>query len=82
MDDPAGARAVGSKRVYRIDITGASDVTNVVLPVGSLPAGVVAVTKSLDPFIDIQTNTLLPNGKQAEKWEGLAIGPGSSVVIA
>ena len=75
VDDPPGARAVGSKRVYRIDITGASDVTNVVLPVGSLPAGVVAVTKSLDPFINIQTNTLLPNGEQAEKWEGLAIGP-------
>jgi hypothetical protein len=32
------------------------------------------VTKS-DVFIDLAENTLLPNGKQAEKWEGLAIGP-------
>ncbi len=44
-------------------------------PLARLPAGVVAVTKSPDPFIDIQANTLLPNREQAEKWEGLAIGP-------
>ena len=26
-------------------------------------------------FIDLAANTLLPNGNQAEKWEGLTIGP-------
>ena len=26
-------------------------------------------------MIDLAANTLLPNGKQAEKWEGLTIGP-------
>ena len=75
MDDPAGANAVGSKRVYKIDITGATDVTDVALPIDALPAGVVAGDQVVRCFIDLSANTLLPNGKQAEKWEGLAIGP-------
>lgn len=74
IDDPAGANVVGSKRIFRIDIKGATDVTSVALPAGDLPAGIVPVTKS-DVLIDLAANTLLPNGKQAEKWEGLAIGP-------
>jgi hypothetical protein len=75
VDDPAGARAVGSKQVFKIDIAGASDVTGVTLGENALPAGVIPVTKSPEVFIDIQATTLLPNDKQAEKWEGLAIGP-------
>lgn len=75
VDDPAGARAVGSKRVFTINISGATDVTNTVLGLDALPAGTVAVTKSPAVFIDLQANTSLPNGKQAEKWEGLTIGP-------
>jgi hypothetical protein len=76
VDDPAGANAVGSKRVYTIDISQATDVTDVALGLDALPAGVVAVEKNdLDVFIDLSANTQLPNGKQAEKWEGLAIGP-------
>jgi hypothetical protein len=88
VDDPAGANVVGSKRVYKIDITNATDVTNVALPADlPLPAGVVAVEKNdLDVFIDFSANTLLPNGKQAEKWEGLAIGPrllgGARLILA
>jgi hypothetical protein len=74
VDDAPGARTVGSKRVFTINITGATDVTNVVLGLNALPAGTVAVTKS-PLFIDLQANTSLPNGKQAEKWEGLTIGP-------
>jgi len=74
VDDPIGARAVGSKRIYKINITGASDVTAISLGADALPSGVVAVTKS-PVFIDISANTLLPGGKQAEKWEGMAIGP-------
>lgn len=74
VDDPAGNNAVGSKRVYKIDITGATDVTNVALPIDALPAGVTAMAKS-SMLIDLSANSLLPNGKQAEKWEGLAIGP-------
>src|SRR5688572_6839576 len=74
VDDPAGARTVGSKRVFAINITGATDVTNVMLGLDALPAGTVAVTKS-PVFLNLQANTVLPNGKQAEKWEGLTIGP-------
>ncbi len=74
VDDPAGARAVGSKRVYKIDISAATDVTTISLGADALPAGVVAVTKS-PVFIDISAHTSLPGAKQAEKWEGMAIGP-------
>jgi len=74
VDDPAGARAVGSKRVYKIDISAATDVTTISLGADALPAGVAAVTKS-PVFIDISAHTSLPGAKQAEKWEGLAIGP-------
>lgn len=85
VDDPAGANVVGSKQVFKIDIRGATDVTNVALPADTLPAGVVPVSKSAT-FIDLAANTVLPNGKIAEKWEGLAIGPklkdGARVIIA
>ena len=75
IDDPAGASVVGSKRVFKIDIEGATDVSNMILPAGALPMGVRPVTKSPDVFIDLAANTVLPNGKRVEKWEGLAIGP-------
>jgi len=47
VDDPAGARTVGSKRVFKINITTATDVTDKVLGLDALPAGTVAVTKTL-----------------------------------
>ena len=80
---------VGSKRVYKIDIDGATDVSELVLPDdGNLAAvGIVPVQKNdADVFIDLAATTLLPNGNQAEKWEGLAIGPrllgGGRVILA
>jgi hypothetical protein len=65
------------KKVYQIDLTGATDVTNINLPgTGNLPSGVVGVTKSANPVIDLAANTLSALGnKVPEKWEGLAIGP-------
>ena len=75
IDDPAGASMVGSKRIFKIDIDGATDVSNLTLPAGALSPGVIAVTKSADVFIDLAANTVLPNNKRVEKWEGLAIGP-------
>jgi hypothetical protein len=88
VDNPAGRGlaggpipalgVVGSKRVYKIDIDGATDVSELALPDdGNLAAvGIVPVQKNdADVFIDLAANTLLPNGNQAEKWEGLAIGP-------
>ncbi|HTE66762.1 MAG TPA: esterase-like activity of phytase family protein [Candidatus Binatia bacterium] len=76
VDDPAGANVVGSKRVYRIDVRGATDIAALVLPAdGNLAgAGITPVAKS-GLFIDLAADTVLPNGKIAEKWEGLAIGP-------
>ncbi len=85
VDDPLGANVIGSKQVFKIDITGATDVSSVVQLGGTtLPVGVVAVTKSAT-FIDLAAHSVLPNGKRAEKWEGLAVGPqlgdGSFVLV-
>jgi hypothetical protein len=74
IDDPAGASVIGSKRVFKIDIEGATDVSDMLLPAGTLPVGIVPVSKS-DLFIDLAADTVVPNGKRVEKWEGLAIGP-------
>jgi hypothetical protein len=99
VDNPAGRGAaggpipalgvVGSKRVYQIDLKGATDVADLVLPDdGNLAAaGIVPVQKDdAAVFIDLAATTLLPNGNQAEKWEGLAIGPrlvgGGHVIVA
>jgi hypothetical protein len=86
VDDPAGASVVGTKRVYRIDLTGATNIASLALPAdGNLTAaGIVAVAKS-PTFIDLAANTVLPGGKRLEKWEGLTIGPrltgGSHVIV-
>jgi hypothetical protein len=66
-----------NKKVYKIDITGASDVSGIVLPAsGPLPAGFTTVTKSATPFFSIDANTLAAFGNRVpEKWEGLTIGP-------
>ncbi len=76
VDDPGGVHVTGSKRIYKIDLDGALDISGIELPDdGNLAlAGIVPVGKS-DVFIDLAAQTLLPNGKQAEKWEGMAIGP-------
>jgi hypothetical protein len=85
VDDPSGVGVVGSKRVYRISLDGATNVGDAVLPLGDLPAGIVPVQKlgeiagdapdADSPFIDLAADTVLPSGRRAEKWEGLAIGP-------
>lgn len=73
------------KNVFKIDLAGATDVTNVNLPATGSVAG--AVTKDLTKFIDLDANTLSALGnKSPEKWEGLAIGPkladGSFMMLA
>lgn len=76
VDDPDGNNVIGSKRVYKIDVTGATNIAGLTLPDdGDLAgAGITPVTKSA-VFIDLAADTVLPNGKKAEKWEGLTIGP-------
>lgn len=73
------------KNVFKINLSGATDVTNVSLPATGPFAG--AVTKDLTKFIDLDANTLSAIGnKSPEKWEGLAIGPkladGSFMMLA
>jgi hypothetical protein len=61
-----------------LDIAGATDVSGLSLPDdGNLAAaGIRPVVKDdANVFIDLAAQTILPNGNQVEKWEGLAIGP-------
>lgn len=69
--------ATADKSVYKINLTGATDVSNITLPISgtTLPPGVVAVAKSAQ-FLDLDANTLAALGnKPPEKLEGLTIGP-------
>jgi hypothetical protein len=66
------AFATADKEVYRIDLTGATDVSAIDLDSG---AAFAAVQKSAQ-VLDLDANTLAALGnKSPEKWEGLAIGP-------
>jgi hypothetical protein len=81
-----------SKKVFRIDLTGATDVTGVNLvsaPVGSW----TPVTKVATPWLDLAEASALAHpslaalgGVSPEKWEGLTVGPrlsdGSYLVLA
>lgn len=77
---------VGSKRVYLIDLAGATDVSNTVLNTSNsgLPAGVTAVSKTL--FLDVAAALSAAGAPLSEKFEGLAIGPrlddGFSLLLA
>ncbi|MEQ1887584.1 MAG: esterase-like activity of phytase family protein [Alphaproteobacteria bacterium] len=74
VDPAANALPVASKRVYQIDISGATDVSGISLAgSNSLPGGVIPVTKSL--YIDIQAALLAANLPVLEKYEGLMFGP-------
>jgi hypothetical protein len=74
VDDPTGQATVASKQIYQIDLTGATDVSNVNLTgTNTLPAGVTPVSKSL--FLDIAGTLQSAGEKIPEKFEGVAIGP-------
>jgi len=73
-----------NKRVFKISIDGATDVSDINLTSG---AAYVPVSKSASTFINLAADTLVALGnKVPEKWEGLAIGPrladGSYVMLA
>ncbi len=73
VDPDAAFLQSGAKRVYIVDVAGATDISSAVLTDGILPAGVVAVSKSATPFIDI----LSAVGNVApvvEKLEGITFG--------
>ncbi len=73
-----------NKKLFRIDITGAVDVTGVPFLPTACPTG--KVTKNPVPVLDLAADTLPELGnKVPEKWEGLAVGPrvkdGSYVLV-
>jgi hypothetical protein len=62
-----------NKKVFRLDLNGAADVSDVTFSADACPAGKVTKT---GPFLDLAANTLPAlDNKVPEKWEGLAIGP-------
>lgn len=74
VDDPKGTNPVGSKRVFKISLTGATNVQDISLAgTNALPSGVTPVNKSL--FLDIAGLLQTAGMKIPEKMEGLAIGP-------
>jgi len=76
VDDPTGSNLVASKRVYKIDLTGATDVSTVNLTgTNNLPVGVIPVQKSATPFLDFAAALRAAGKVIPEKLEGLAIGP-------
>lgn len=73
-----------NKKLFRIDLTDAADVSAVAFAPSACPTG--KVTKNPVPFLDLAADTLPELGnKVPEKWEGLAIGPrlkdGSYVLV-
>ena len=84
-----GELTPANKKVFKINLSGATDVTNVNLLTGTF----TAVSKSVSPWLDLALDTTLSHASLAalggispEKWEGLAIGPkladGSYLVLA
>jgi hypothetical protein len=76
-DGNAGASAA-FKKIFKIDLTGASDISGVALPQAAspLPSGVIPVTKTPTPFIDLLDPSFgLAGPDFPEKIEGLAFGP-------
>ena len=78
-----------NKKVYRIDLDGAPDVSDVTFPTDPAPASCPDGTKvtKTGPVLDLAANALPELGnKVPEKWEGLAIGPqlkdGSYLMLA
>jgi hypothetical protein len=73
-----------NKKVFRIDLDGSADVSDVTFAAAACPAGKVSKT---GPWLELAANTLPAIGnKVPEKWEGLAIGPrlkgGNYLVLA
>ena len=73
VDDPTGASVIGQKRVYRITLGGATDVSAVSLAGTSNLGAIVPVTKSI--YLDVQAALKAAGENTFEKLEGLAFGP-------
>ena len=72
--DSKVGNAAAFKKVFEIDVSAATDVTNIVLPGTGTPAGVTPVTKAA--FLDLLDTAFgLKGNTFPEKIEGLAFGP-------
>lgn len=63
-----------NKKVFSINLSGATDVTNVDLD-SAAPGSFTAVSKNTTPFIDLAADKPFLGGRSPEKWEGLTVGP-------
>jgi hypothetical protein len=76
VDDPKAKKPVGSKRIYKIDITDATDVSNIILDGKSkLPKIITPVKKSNNSFIDIAASLTKAKQPIYEKIKGVTFGP-------
>ncbi|HEX8419063.1 MAG TPA: esterase-like activity of phytase family protein [Sphingomonas sp.] len=74
--DAGASTEVASKRIYQIDLSGATDVAAISLAgSNALPAGVKAATKIATPFIDIAAAMRSMGYQIPEKIEGFSFGP-------
>jgi hypothetical protein len=74
VDDPTGLTPSGSKRLYTINLAGATDISNVSLAgTNTLPAGVVPVSKTL--YYDILAALTQAGLVVPEKLEAFTFGP-------
>ncbi len=73
VDDPTGAAPVASKRIYKISIDGATDVSALDLAgTDDLPAGVAPVSKTL--YFDLAEALNAQGIPLVEKLEGISVG--------
>ena len=84
---PNANLASPDKKVYVIDIAGATDVSSIDLNTTALPSGAVAVGKSTSALLDLAAQAPAAfGGRSPEKWEGLTVGPqladGSFLLLA
>ncbi|MBG1265597.1 esterase-like activity of phytase family protein [Nostoc sp. WHI] len=73
IDDPTGTKPIGSKRVFKIDLTLATDVTNTNLAGTNSLGNATPVSKTL--LLDIAEAIQGAGQIVPEKFEGLTIGP-------
>jgi hypothetical protein len=72
-ENGAAPPTIGTKRVYRIRLDGATDISGQVLAGGLLPTGAQAVEKEL--YLDVQAALQAAGLNSVEKLEGLTFGP-------
>jgi hypothetical protein len=72
--DGKAGNSAAFKKIFKVDLTGATDISNIVLPTSGTPASVTAVSKAA--FLDLLDSAFGLKGTTfPEKIEGVAFGP-------